>query len=133
MSSSAEDGSIFDRRSAPEKRKVGRLKSRRRCLAVAIWLALPSVMSLELSNAFRSEVALSRCGLVTAALNIPGFALSYPLSWRLNLQPMPLILIGDMLFWVPLFYGFLRMGQHFDGRRRIRRSADAVEKQLSAG
>ena len=97
------------------------MKSRKRCLLVAMWLALPSVMSLELGTAFTSEVVLSRYGLVTAALNLPGFLLSYPLCWRLNIDPMTLVCVGDLVFWVPLFYGVLRLS----GSRRARRATRA--------
>lgn len=94
------------------------MKSRRRCLAVALWLTLPIVMSLELSTAFTSEVVLGRCGLVTAALNLPGFLMSYLLAYRRHGQTLPLIAAGDALFWVPTIYAVLRWGEWLRVRRR---------------
>ena len=94
------------------------MKSRRRCLAVALWLTLPIVMSLELATAFRSEVVLSRCGLVTAALNLPGFLMSYVLAYRRHGPMLPLIAAGDVVFWVPAIYAVLRWGEWVRVRRR---------------
>ncbi len=94
------------------------MKSRRRCLAVALWLTLPIVMSLELATKFRSEVVLSRCGLVTAALNLPGFLMSYVLAYRRHGPMLPLIAAGDVVFWVPAIYAVLRWGEWVRVRRR---------------
>ena len=99
------------------------MKSRKRCLAVALWLTLPIVMSLELATAFRSEVVLSRCGLVTAALNLPGFVTSYVLAYRRHGPVLWLIAAGDVAFWVPAVYGVLRWGEWMRARRRAVRLA----------
>ena len=94
------------------------MKSRKRCLAVALWLTLPIVMSLELSTAFQSEVVLGRFGLVTAALNLPGFLLSYALAYRNHAPTLPFIAAGDAVFWVPAIYAVLRWGEWMRLRRR---------------
>ena len=97
------------------------MKSRRRCLAVALWLTLPVVMSLELATAFTSEVVLGRLGLVTAVLNLPGFLLTYLLVYRKHGPTLPLIAAGDALFWVPAIYAVLRWGEWMRVRRRAAR------------
>ena len=95
------------------------MKSRRRCLLVALWLTLPILMSLELTTAFTSTVVLSRYGLVTAALNLPGFLLVYLVAYQMDVPALSLIAAGDVVFWVPLFYGILRWGEWMRARRRV--------------
>ncbi len=96
------------------------MKSRRRCLVVALWLTLPIPISVQMSMAFTSEAVLSRCGLVMAALNLPGFLLVYLLAYQMDVPALSLIALGDVLFWVPLLYGVLRWGEWMRVRRRTR-------------
>ena len=96
------------------------MKSRRRCLVVALWLTLPIPISVQMSMAFTSEAVLSRCGLVMAALNLPGFLLVYLLAYQMDVPALSLIALGDVLFWVPLLYGVLRWGEWMRARRRVR-------------
>lgn len=93
------------------------MKSRKRCLTVALWLAIPIAVSLQLTTAFRSEVVLEHCGLITAALNLPGFLLEYWTWYRVEVPALTLIAAGDFLFYVPVIYGLLRWQQ----RRVLRR------------
>ena len=97
------------------------MKSRKRCLLVALWLTLPTVMSLQLTAAFTSEAVLSRYGLLTAALNLPGFLLVYLLAYQVDAPALSLIAAGDALFWVPLLYGVLRWNEWVRVRRRLAR------------
>ena len=94
------------------------MKSRKRCLLVALWLTLPIVLSLQITSAFTSEVVLSRCGLLTAALNLPGFLLVYVAAYQMDVPVLSLIAAGDALFWVPGIYGVLRWGEWMRLRRR---------------
>lgn len=97
------------------------MKSRRRCLLVALWLTLPIVMSVQMSMAFTSDAVLSRCGLAMAALNLPGFLLVYLLAYQIDVPVLTLIATGDAVFWVPLLYGILRWGEWMRVRRRAAR------------
>lgn len=94
------------------------MKSRSRCLLVALWLMLPIVASLELRTAFTSEVVLSRLGLVTAVLNLPGFVLVYGLAYERDVPMLSVIAAGDAMFWVPTIYAVLRWGEWLRERRR---------------
>ena len=106
------------------------MKSRRRCLLVALWLTLPVLMSLQMTTAFTSDVVLSRYGLLTAALNLPGFLLVYLVAYRMDVPVLSLIAAGDAVFWVPLLYGVLRWTEWVRVRRRARRvAAGAGQRQ----
>lgn len=85
-------------------------------MTVALWLSIPIAVSLQLTTAFRSEIVLGRCGLVTAALNLPGFFLEYWTVYRVRVPALSLIAAGDLLFYVPVLYGLLR----WTVRRRVR-------------
>ena len=102
------------------------MKSRKRCLLVALWLTLPIVMSLELRSAFTSEVVLSRYGLLLAALNLPGFLLVYLVAYQTDVPALSLIAAGDVVFWVPLLYAVLRWGEWVRARRRGRLRREAL-------
>ena len=56
--------------------------------------------------------------LVTAALNLPGFLMSYVLAYRRHGPMLPLIAAGDVVFWVPAIYAVLRWGEWVRVRRR---------------
>ncbi len=94
------------------------MKSRKRCLLVALWLTVPIALSLQITTAFTSEVVLSRCGLLTAALNLPGFLLVYLAAYQMDVPVLSLIAAGDAAFWVPAIYAVLRWGEWMRVRRR---------------
>ena len=108
------------------------MKSRKRCLLVALWLTLPIVVSLQLTTAFTSEVVLSRYGLVTAALNLPGFLLMYVVAYQMDVPVLSVIAAGDAMFWVPMIYGVLRWGEWMRVRRRARRAAGRRERMAAS-
>ena len=93
------------------------MKSRKRCAAVALWLTLPIAVSTQMATAFTSEAVLSRCGVVTAALNMPGLLAAYLLGWRTGVSALTLMGAGDVVFYVPVLYGVLRWSGE---RRRVR-------------
>ena len=105
------------------------MKSRRRCLLVALWLTLPILVSVQMQTAFTSEAVLSRCGLMMAALNLPGFLLVYLVAYQTDVPALSLIAAGDAVFWVPLLYGVLRWGEWMRVRRRTR----VAERRAIAG
>ena len=94
------------------------MKSRKRCLLVALWLTLPIAISLQMTSAFTSQAVLSRCGVLTAALNLPGFLLVYLAAYQMDVPVLSLIAVGDTLFWIPAIYALLRWGEWVRLRRR---------------
>ncbi len=107
------------RTSKPNYRKRAfAMKSRKRCLLVALWMTLPIAVSLQMTTVFTSQVVLSRCGLLTAALNLPGFLLVYLAAYQMNVPVLSLIAAGDLMFWVPAIYAVLRWGEWVRMRRR---------------